>query len=89
LNRAELKFGVHIARTAGTAVLRNRIKRIMRETFRLNREQFPATGIMLFLVNDIHDATAVRNEMLQLSAACSFKLALSKQSIEFFNGVSL
>ncbi len=55
-----------MARSSGSSVKRNRIKRIMRETFRLNREQFPSTGFMLFSVFNSSDESALKSEMLNL-----------------------
>lgn len=35
------RLGISVQKKVGNAVQRNRIKRIVRESFRLNREQFP------------------------------------------------
>lgn len=35
------RIGISVGKKVGGAVVRNRIKRIFRETFRLNREKFP------------------------------------------------
>ncbi|MDO8303135.1 MAG: ribonuclease P protein component [Sedimentisphaerales bacterium] len=40
--RGYSRLGVSVGRTAGNAPIRNRFKRLMREVFRLNREQLPA-----------------------------------------------
>jgi ribonuclease P protein component len=36
------RLGVSVGKAAGNAVVRNRFKRLVREVFRLNREQLPA-----------------------------------------------
>lgn len=48
--RAESRLGISVHRKAGNAVRRNRIKRIVREVFRLHREQFPAASDIVFTV---------------------------------------
>ena len=35
------RLGVSVGKTAGNAAVRNRFKRLVREVFRLNREQIP------------------------------------------------
>jgi ribonuclease P protein component len=37
----ERRFGVTVTKKVGTAVARNRVKRVMREVFRRNRRLFP------------------------------------------------
>ncbi len=40
-NVGRSRLGISVQKKTGKAVQRNRIKRIIRESFRLNREQFP------------------------------------------------
>ena len=41
-SREYSRLGVSVGRAAGNSVVRNRFKRLVREVFRLNREQLPA-----------------------------------------------
>ncbi len=67
-DNAAIRIGITTPRWSGNAVQRNRIKRIMREAFRLNRSDFPSTGSILFLVKRTNDETALLYEMFQLTA---------------------
>ncbi|XOF33795.1 MAG: ribonuclease P protein component [Candidatus Electrothrix sp. YB6] len=44
------RLGVSVPRRVGTAVRRNRIKRLVREVFRLHREIFPRSSDIVFAV---------------------------------------
>jgi ribonuclease P protein component len=39
---SDARLGISVSRQAGTAVVRNRWKRIIREVFRLNRDKIPS-----------------------------------------------
>ena len=49
-DQADSRLGVSVSRKVGNAVRRNRIKRIMRETFRLHREIFPRSSDIVIAV---------------------------------------
>ena len=44
------RLGISVHRKVGNAVRRNRIKRIVRETFRLHRDIFPQSSDIVFTV---------------------------------------
>jgi ribonuclease P protein component len=44
------RLGISVHRKVGNAVRRNRIKRIVRETFRLHRDIFPGSSDIVFTV---------------------------------------
>ena len=68
---AEARFGIRIPKANGSAVRRNRLRRILRENLRLRRPEFPP-GQYLILMNvpsEIKDAEltpAVRAEIAKL-----------------------
>jgi len=49
-DQPESRLGISVHRKVGNAVRRNRIKRIVRETFRLHREIFPQSSDIVFTV---------------------------------------
>jgi len=44
------RLGISVHRKIGDAVRRNRIKRLIREVFRLNRDLFPASCDVVFTI---------------------------------------
>ncbi len=46
------RIGVSVSRKAGKAVVRNRIRRVVREYFRLNKDRFPPSSDILFICRE-------------------------------------
>jgi ribonuclease P protein component len=44
------RFGVSIGKSAGSAVMRNRLKRLARETFRLNQHNLPVSWDYVLII---------------------------------------
>jgi ribonuclease P protein component len=62
------RLGVSAGKAAGNAVVRNRFKRVVREVFRLNREQMPA-GFDYVVIGTAKELTfdKVKESFLKLS----------------------
>ncbi len=64
------RLGISVQRKAGNAVRRNRIKRLVRETFRLHRDIFPRSSDIVFAVRPEFSLAAmqdVRDAVTELS----------------------
>lgn len=67
-HRACLRLGMSVSRKVGTAVRRNRIKRLLREAFRLTQQDWP-TGYDVVVVVIPHDPVGLTQyQKLLLSA---------------------
>lgn len=64
------RLGISVVKKTGGAVSRNRIKRIIRETFRLHREIFPQSCDIVVTVRpgfSLRDAAAVQAAVSRLT----------------------
>ena len=53
------RLGISVPRKVGNAVRRNRIKRLVRETFRLHRDLFPGASDIVFTVRPAFSAASM------------------------------
>jgi ribonuclease P protein component len=69
------RLGVSVSRKVGGAVERNRWKRLIREAFRLSRNELPA-GVDLVVIPRATDAElrAIRASLVRLAARAAVKL---------------
>ena len=62
------KLGLIVSKSVGNAVVRNRLKRVFRDYFRLHREDFPQAEIIIIARPPVHalDNASVRKELCNL-----------------------
>ncbi|MBI5366110.1 MAG: ribonuclease P protein component [Planctomycetes bacterium] len=75
--RAESRLGIVVGRKVKTAIVRNRIKRWVREAFRRRRAELPAGFDLVVLPRAPRelDAGTVEESLVKLGAACARALA--------------
>lgn len=70
----ETRLGITVARQVGKAVRRNRIKRLVREAFRKNRDLFPRRADVVVIAKHscgVHGLADVQAEFTQAAQALS------------------
>jgi ribonuclease P protein component len=72
-NKTIRRFGITVSKKVGGAVKRNRVKRLLREFFRLHKEQLPESIDILFIAKP-------GSAFLKYSA-------LSKEMVDFFKRI--
>lgn len=73
--RGDVRLGLNVSRRAGTAVVRNRIKRSLREHFRRHRNSFPPGTVLIVVVT--RDLSALTGVTLRRAVAEAFRAAVA------------
>ncbi len=70
------RLGITVTKKIGNAVVRNRVKRVLREVFRRNRELFPPATDVVFIAKDGAGKLGYAAALLEVSA---LRESLAKQ----------
>ena len=73
-NKPIRRFGITVSKKVGGAVKRNRVKRLVKEFFRLHKDQLPESSDILFIAKS--------------SSAYLKYSALSKEMVDFFKRIA-
>ncbi|MCE9589371.1 MAG: ribonuclease P protein component [Planctomycetes bacterium] len=71
---AHMRLGLSVSRRVGTAVARNRVKRMLREVFRLNQHDWPRGYDIVVVVRPHEAATLAEYQKLLFAAVRSLHL---------------
>jgi ribonuclease P protein component len=65
----QARLGLTVSRKVGSAVRRNRIKRLLREAFRQQREAFPPEADLVFIAKDQCQVACLADVLREISGA--------------------
>lgn len=82
LDNGDPQFGITTPRYSGNAVQRNRVKRIMREIYRNNRQFFPENGIIMYVLKKCAERDVIEPEMIRLSLSIQAKAKRIKEHFD-------
>lgn len=68
------RLGISVQRKVGNAVRRNRVKRIIREVFRLNRERFPSHADIVITVRPEFSVKSATEFLRKITAVMDSQL---------------
>ncbi len=76
------RLGLSVGRRVGNAVVRNRVKRLVREAFRLSQRDLPRGLDIIVVVRPHEDGTLERYREALVEAAASLAKELAKRAAE-------
>ena len=76
------RIGIRVPKKVGKAYVRNRIKRLIREVFRLNKKAFPPSADLLIIVTERPGTISLKYFMEEIIGAASRLSKMSKTDRE-------